>query len=106
VENGIINDDGIAWVLGSLGNLYLAQGKLGEAEKMYERALQGYEKALGLENPSTLDIVNNFGSLYMNQGKLGEAEKMYERALQGHEKALGLEHTSTLLTVNNLGSLY
>jgi tetratricopeptide (TPR) repeat protein len=89
-----------------LGNLYHDQGKLGEAEKMYQRALQGYEKALGLEHTSTLDTVNNLGILYRNQGKLGEAEKMYQRALQGYEKALGLEHTSTLNTVNNLGNLY
>jgi hypothetical protein len=50
VEKGMISEDGIAWVLGSLGNLYANQDKLGEAEKMYERALQGYEKALGLEH--------------------------------------------------------
>jgi tetratricopeptide (TPR) repeat protein len=47
-----------------LGSLYADQGKLGEAEKMFERALQGYEKALGLEHTSTLDTVNNLGNLY------------------------------------------
>jgi hypothetical protein len=31
----------------NLGSLYADQGKLAEAEQMYERALQGYEKALG-----------------------------------------------------------
>jgi hypothetical protein len=30
-----------------LGNLYKFQAKLEEAEKMYGRALQGYEKAFG-----------------------------------------------------------
>jgi hypothetical protein len=39
--------------VGNLGILYKNQGKLGEAEKMYERALQGYEKALGSEHTST-----------------------------------------------------
>src|SRR6266480_2307421 len=38
VVNGMVSEDGIAWVLGSLGNLYSDQGELGEAEKMYERA--------------------------------------------------------------------
>ena len=89
-----------------LGLLYSDQGKLDEAEKMYQRALQGYEKALGPEHTWTLDTVNNLGLLYSNQGKLDEAEKMYQQALQGKEKALGLKHTSTLNTVNNLGSLY
>jgi hypothetical protein len=36
-----------------LGNLYVDQGKLDEAEKKYHRALQGYEKALGLEQVIT-----------------------------------------------------
>jgi tetratricopeptide (TPR) repeat protein len=89
-----------------LGDLYLNQDKLGEAEKMYERALRGKEEALGPNHTSTLNTVNNLGLLYADQGKLGEAEKMYERALRGKEEALGPTHTSTLNTVNNLGLLY
>jgi Tfp pilus assembly protein PilF len=73
---------------------------------MYERALQGYEEALGPNHTSTLDTLNNLGVLYEDQGKLGEAEKIYERALQGYEEALGPNHTSTLDTLNNLGVLY
>jgi tetratricopeptide (TPR) repeat protein len=73
---------------------------------MYQRALQGTEKALGVEHTSTLDTVHNLGDLYADQGKLVEAEQMYQRALQGTEKALGAEHTSTLDTVHSLGLLY
>jgi tetratricopeptide (TPR) repeat protein len=69
--------------------LYADQSKLGEAEKMYQRALEGKEKALGLEHTSTLDTVNNLGLLYAYQGKLDEAESMYQRALDGYENALG-----------------
>ena len=48
---------------------------------MYERGLQGKQKALGAEHTSTLDIINNLGSLYKNQGKLAEAELMsYQNA--------------------------
>ena len=73
---------------------------------MYQRALQGYEKAWGLEHTSTLNTVNNLGLLYANQGKLVEAKQMYQRALQGKEKAWDPDHTSTLDTVNNIGLLY
>ncbi|KAF2182318.1 hypothetical protein K469DRAFT_231788 [Zopfia rhizophila CBS 207.26] len=72
----------------ALGLLYANQGKLVEAEKMYRRALEGYEKTLGRDHISTLDTVSNLGVLYMNQGKLCEAEKMYQQALEGYEKAL------------------
>ena len=73
---------------------------------MYERAMRGYEEALGVGHSSTLTTVNNLGLLYADQGRLGEAEKMYERALRGKEEALGVGHSSTLDTVNNLGLLY
>ncbi len=41
------------------------QGKLANAEKMYMRALYGYEDILGLKHTSTLDMVNNLGNLYI-----------------------------------------
>lgn len=100
------NDGSRIWVPASLGRLYGDQGRLKEAEAMYERALQGKEKAWRSEHTSTLDTVNNLAALYKDQGWLKEAEAMYERALQGYEKAWGPEHTLTLNTVNNLGLLY
>ncbi|KAH8744290.1 putative kinesin light chain, partial [Hyaloscypha finlandica] len=72
----------------NLGILYADQGKLAEAEKIYEQTLQGYEMALGAKHPSTLDIVNNLPIVYVNQGRHGEAEKMYERELQKAEDLL------------------
>jgi tetratricopeptide (TPR) repeat protein len=105
VLNGLVIDNGIEWAYHTLGDLYSDQGKPVEAEQIYQRALQGYEKAWGPEHTSTLDTVNNLGLLYADQGKLAEAE-MHQRALQGYEKAWGPEHTSTLDTVNNLGLLY
>jgi tetratricopeptide (TPR) repeat protein len=52
----------------NLGLLYANQGKLDEAEKMYDQALRGYEAALGsvqviIYGPA-LSTVNNLGNLY------------------------------------------
>jgi tetratricopeptide (TPR) repeat protein len=108
--NGLVTDDGIAWICHNLGNLYADQGKLAEAEQMYQRARQGKEKALGVEHTSTLRTVNNLGNLYSDQGKLAEAEQMYQRALQGYEKALGADSSMTYIpalnTIWGLGSLF
>ncbi|KAE8390738.1 hypothetical protein BDV23DRAFT_183253 [Aspergillus alliaceus] len=92
--------------LHGMGNLYSDQGKLKEAEEMYQQALAGKEKALGPDHTSTLGTVNNLGLLYSDQGKLKEAEGMYQRALASYKKALDPDHISTLDTVNNLGNLY
>jgi Tfp pilus assembly protein PilF len=108
-NHGALDEDEQDTVLDAihlLGLLYADQGKLGEAEQMYERALRGKEEALGPTHTSTLDTVNNLGALYADQGKLGKAEQMYERALRGKEEALGPAHTSTLDTANNLGALF
>jgi hypothetical protein len=60
----LVPDDGIAGTYFSLGYLFNDQSKLVEAEQMYQRALQGYEKAWGPEHTSTLATVNNLASLY------------------------------------------
>ena len=57
---------------------------------MYERALRGKKKALGVGHSSTLATVNNLGLLYRDQSKLGEAEQMYKRALRGYEALSGV----------------
>ena len=58
---------------------------------MFQRALDGNEKAWGPEHTSTLNTVNNLRILYRHQGKLAEAEEMFQRALDGKEKAWGPE---------------
>jgi tetratricopeptide (TPR) repeat protein len=86
-SNSLVVDDELADECHNLGYLYANQGKLVEAEQMYQRALQGKEKAWGPDHTSTLSTVNNLGNLYADQGKLVKAEQMYQRALQGKEKA-------------------
>jgi hypothetical protein len=44
---------------------------LAKVEAMCQRALAGYEKAIGPDHTSMLSTV---GLLYLNQGKLAEAE--------------------------------
>jgi tetratricopeptide (TPR) repeat protein len=59
----------------SLGILYSDQGRLEEAEAMFQRALEGYAKALGPDHTWTLTTVNNLGNLYKNQGPAEEVDE-------------------------------
>ena len=43
----------------NLAELYKAQGRYGEAEPLYKRALAASERALGPEHPDTLASVDN-----------------------------------------------
>jgi hypothetical protein len=55
---------------------------------MYDRALQGYEDALGLQLvPSYLPALHNicvFGDLLLQTGRKDTAKVMYDRALSGY----------------------
>ena len=98
--------DNFLEIYNTFGSFYRDHCRLEDAERMYERALVGYEKALGADHSSTLGTVNNLGLLYVDQGRFANAERMYDHALAGKERVLGRDDTSTLDTVNNLGILY
>ena len=69
---------------------------------MYQRALQGNEKALGRDHALTLDTVNNLGTLYVNQGRLEEAQATCQRALSGFQAVLGPSHPKSELILRNM----
>jgi tetratricopeptide (TPR) repeat protein len=105
----MVTDDGMEWAFHSLGFLYANQGKLDEAEKMYQRALQGYEKALGAENVTTyipaLNTIWAFGSLFERQADLAKAKIMYSKALVGYDKVVGPDHPMSRSLQDNLRAL-
>jgi tetratricopeptide (TPR) repeat protein len=92
-----------------LGLLYADQGKLGEAEKMYMRALQGYEEALGPETVEryipALNTVWNLGNLFQAQKELIQAKQMFQRALAGFKVVLGASCAQSQQLEHALASL-
>jgi len=89
--DGISIVEGNEWILHGLGILYADQDRLSDAEAMNERALQGYEKALGPEHTSTLNTVNNLANLYTRLRRISEA-RMYVRCQGGVKAVLGAKH--------------
>lgn len=61
----------------NLAILYTNQGRIHEAEAMYQQALEGYEEAFEPEHTPTLNTVKSLGSLYGDQGRMQEAKAMY-----------------------------
>jgi tetratricopeptide (TPR) repeat protein len=80
----------------------LEMGKYKEAEDMNRRALEGRERALGKEHPTTLKSVGNLAVTLQFQGKYEESEDVSRRAFEGCEKVLGKEHPNTLGCMDNL----
>jgi tetratricopeptide (TPR) repeat protein len=69
--------------------LYADRGKLVKAEQMYQRALQGYKKALGPVSVKTyvpaLNTTQNLAILYKQLSRVSEAKEAYSRVLYGLE---------------------
>jgi len=88
------SDDKIEYECHNLGLLYVKQGKLEEAEKMYQRALQGYENALGRKQLNhylpALNTMENYSILLADTGSLDRAEEFLTQALSGLAEILGL----------------
>ncbi len=95
-----------ARLLNRIGCYLDGRARYAEAEPLYRRAVDIYEKARGPEHPSTSVYLNNLALLYYNQGRYTDAEPLYQRALAIKEKTLGPEHPSTAINLGNLASLY
>ena len=95
-----------AWTLNDLALVYRDQGKYGEAEALFKRALTIREKALGASHPHVGQTLSNLGLVYRDQGKYVEAEELLKRALVTREQALGASHADVATTLNNLALVY
>jgi hypothetical protein len=58
-----------------------SQGENTEAEELYQRGLEGREKALGLKHSDTLQSINVLAFVLSDQGKNTRAEELYRRVL-------------------------
>ncbi|PKX99538.1 uncharacterized protein P174DRAFT_448002 [Aspergillus novofumigatus IBT 16806] len=101
-----VQDRSLLKAIQQVGNLYFDQGKLRDAEAMYQQALTGFMQVLGSDDASTLGAMHSLGNLYNDQGRFSEAEQMYQKALVGYEKKLGHDDPDTLTTIHYLGDLY
>ena len=92
--------------LSELAELYLVQGRYGEAEPMLKRSLAIYTKDWGSEHLQVTGSLELLARLYHAQGKYAEAETLYKRAIMIEEEALGKEHLQVATTLHNLAALY
>jgi tetratricopeptide (TPR) repeat protein len=63
--------------LENLGNLYEAQGRFGDAEPLYERALGIDEKKVGTEHPDIAIQLGDLARVNLAQRRFADAESVY-----------------------------
>jgi hypothetical protein len=83
-----------------LGQIYLDNNKLDEAEKMCQLAAEGLGKTHGLEDTRTLTAMSLLGSVYVKWPKLDKAADIYKRLLKEYSKkqaaVFGLSRLTTI----------
>ena len=89
-----------------LGVLYTKIGDLSTAEKLFKKALERREKAVGPDTGWTSEIANHLGALYTRNEQYDKAEQFLFRALEHLEKASGPYYMTTQLAKHNLGILH
>ncbi|MGB3299597.1 MAG: tetratricopeptide repeat protein, partial [Phormidesmis sp.] len=104
--NGENSPANIATHLNTLADLYESQGRYGEAEPLFLKALEIWKAELGDRHPDTATSLNNLALLYDSQGRYGEAEPLYVEALEICKAELGDQHPDTASSLFNLAALY
>lgn len=80
--------------------------QLGDAERLYRRALEGEERQLGPDHSGTLQTAQSLARIYARLNRLGEAERLCKRVLKSRERQLGPNHPDTLYAVVELAVVY
>ncbi|KAL7267442.1 hypothetical protein RUND412_009974 [Rhizina undulata] len=90
----------------TIGETYDGLEYYKNAEALYQIALTGREKVLGMDHRLTLDAVNSMAAVFNKQGRYNEALKCYERGLAGYEMTLGKDHADTMRIMNNMAIVF
>lgn len=102
-----------ARLLNQAGYYLREQAQFGEAERLFQQALEVRKQILASEHPETeknfnslAESFNNLARLYFDQYRYAEAESFYEQALNNREKVLENASLSVAQALNSLALNY
>ncbi len=98
------NSEEWAQLQDAIADLLFAQGRFGEAEKLYRQVIELRSRVLGPEHPDTLASRNRLIYALNEEEKHAEAVAEARQVVTLREKILGFEHPDTLLSRYNLAS--
>ncbi len=93
-------------MLNNIALMYRKSGQQKAAEPYYLRALDLYEKQLGLEHADVASVLNNLAVFYTNERRFHEAERTHLRALAIREKVHPPGHSDIAQSKCNLAVVY
>jgi serine/threonine-protein kinase len=96
-----------ARALAASNEVRLAQdpATMAQVHQRLDAVIESYRRALGPDNPHTLDAMTDMVRLLSKQDRPGEAIAMERVVLAGRQRALGPDHIDTLYARGSLASL-
>ena len=85
---------------GNIGIMFQQQGKLDDAEQMYNESLQIGLKVFGEGSLDVAGMLKNIADVRKAQGRYDEAVEMYTSVLQVQERLFGRNHLDVAKTHN------
>ena len=82
----------------NIGIIFEKQGKLDEAEQMYNQTLQIRVKVFGNDSLDVANTQKNIADIRSAQAQYEEAVKMYTSVVQIQERVVGREHPHVAAT--------
>lgn len=101
-----MDQKGIAIVLDRLGQTYTDQQRISDAERVFLKAIDIAQKALGSGSYHVATIMNNLAYLYSANGYYDDTENLYKTSISILEATLGPQHAEVGVTIGNLAVLY
>ena len=80
-------DPRLATNLNNLAESYRQGDRFAEAEPLYKRSLEVWERARGPRDVTLSPVLSNLGELYRQMGRYPAAEPLFKRALEIREAA-------------------
>ena len=80
-KNPLVKSDAIYQSVYVLALIHAARKHHTDAERLFKRAIDLQEAALGPEHNATVPTYDNLASVYRDQGKLADAETLYKRCI-------------------------
>jgi len=102
----LLDQKGVAILLDRLGQTYTDQRRIGDAERVFMRAINIVEGALGKNSYHVATIMNNMAYLFSANDCYENTEALYKKSISILENTLGPDHSEVGVTVGNLAVLY
>ena len=103
---GTDDDIRVLQTMSNLGQVYLAQERYADAERITADALTRARRVLGNDHRETQNYVNNLAIAKRRLGKMDEAGALYREGYESSARTFGAAAPQTLISRVNLGSFY